>query len=72
MKRFLADPSPEAYRLEVEKLLADSRYGEHWGRHWLDLARYSDTRGGAIDDPQTHLWRYRDYVIRAFNQDRPL
>ena len=71
MKRFLADPSPEAYRLEVEKLLADSRYGEHWGRHWLDLARYSDTRGGAIDDPQTHLWRYRDYVIRAFNQDRP-
>ena len=71
MGRFLADPSPEAYRLEVERLLADSRYGEHWGRHWLDLARYSDTRGGAIDDPQTHLWRYRDYVIRAFNQDRP-
>ena len=71
MRRFLADPSPETYRLEVEKLLADSRYGEHWGRHWLDLARYSDTRGGAIDDPQTHLWRYRDYVIRAFNQDRP-
>ena len=71
MERFLADPSPEAYRQEVEKLLADSRYGEHWGRHWLDLARYSDTRGGAIDDPQPHLWRYRDYVIRAFNQDRP-
>ena len=71
MERFLVDPSPEAYRQAVEKLLADSRYGEHWGRHWLDLARYSDTRGGAIDDPQPHLWRYRDYVIRAFNQDRP-
>jgi cytochrome c553 len=71
MKQFLADPSPEAYRQQVEMLLADSRYGEHWGRHWLDLARYSDTRGGAIDDPQPHLWRYRDYVIRAFNQDRP-
>ncbi len=71
MQQFLADPSPVAYKQEVEKLLADSRYGEHWGRHWLDLARYSDTRGGAIDDPQPHLWRYRDYVIRAFNQDRP-
>ena len=71
MERFLADPSPEAFRQQIETLLADSRYGEHWGRHWLDLARYSDTRGGAIDDPQPHLWRYRDYVIRAFNQDRP-
>ena len=71
MQQFLADSSPQAYRQEVERLLAGSRYGEHWGRHWLDLARYSDTRGGAIDDPQPHMWRYRDYVIRAFNQDRP-
>ncbi|MFN0171940.1 MAG: DUF1553 domain-containing protein [Bryobacteraceae bacterium] len=71
MKRFLADPSPEAYNREVEKLLADSRYGERWGRFWLDLVRYADSRGGAIDYPRPHMWRYRDYVIRAFNQDRP-
>lgn len=71
MEQFLTNPSPKVYKQEVEKLLRDSRYGEHWGRHWLDLARYSDTRGGAIDYPQIHMWRYRDYVIRAFNQDRP-
>ena len=71
MAKFLADPTPASYKQEMEKLLSDSRYGEHWGRHWLDLARYADTNGGAIDDPQKHIWRYRDYVIRAFNQDRP-
>lgn len=71
MERFLRDDSPDAYGREVEKLLADPRYGERWGRHWLDLVRYSDTRGGAIDYPRPHMWRYRDYVIRAFNQDRP-
>ncbi|MSO21793.1 MAG: DUF1553 domain-containing protein [Acidobacteria bacterium] len=71
MERFLKDDSPDAYARETEKLLADSRYGERWGRHWLDLVRYSDTRGGAIDYPRPHMWRYRDYVIRAFNQDRP-
>ncbi len=71
MKRFLDDPSPDAYKKEVERLLEDRRYGEKWGRHWLDLARYSDTKGGAIDYSRPHMWRYRDYVIRAFNQDRP-
>ncbi|MBM3783677.1 MAG: DUF1553 domain-containing protein [Acidobacteria bacterium] len=71
MKRFLDDASPDAYRNEVERLLEDQRYGEKWGRHWLDLVRYSDTKGGAIDYPRPHMWRYRDYVIRAFNQDRP-
>ncbi len=71
MERFLKDDSPEAYAQEMEKLLADSRHGEHWGRHWLDLARYSDTRGGALDYPRPYMWRYRDYVIRAFNEDRP-
>ena len=55
----------------IETLLADPGYGEHWGRIWLDLVRYSDTRGGAIDYSRPHMWRYRDYVIRAFNQDRP-
>ena len=71
MVRFLEDSSPEAYSRAVERLLADSRYGERWGRHWLDLVRYADTRGGGLEYPRPHMWRYRDYVVRAFNQDRP-
>ena len=71
MKRFLAEPTEAAYGREMERLLEDPRYGEKWGRHWLDLVRYADTRGGAIDYPRPHMWRYRDYVVRAFNQDRP-
>ena len=71
MDRFLEDASPEAYSRAVERLLADSRYGERWGRHWLDLVRYADTRGGGLEYPRSHMWRYRDYVVRAFNQDRP-
>ena len=71
MARFLQDSSSEAYSRAVERLLADSRYGERWGRHWLDLVRYADTRGGGLEYPRAHMWRYRDYVIRAFNQDRP-
>ncbi|MSO21796.1 MAG: DUF1553 domain-containing protein [Acidobacteria bacterium] len=70
MARFLDDSTPDAYENEIEKLLADPRYGEHWGRHWLDVVRYADTDGG-YDEPLPHMWRYRDYVIRAFNQDRP-
>ena len=68
---FLGDPSSEAYRLEIERLLSRPEYGVRWGRHWLDLVRYADTGGESTDDARTHLWRYRDYVIRAFNQDRP-
>ena len=71
MKSFVADPSEEAYQQRIVGLLRDKGYGERWGRHWLDLVRYADTRGGAIDYPRPHIWRYRDYVIRAFNQDRP-
>jgi hypothetical protein len=71
MQQFLNDSSPKAYRKQIEKVLADEGYGERWGRHWLDLVRYSDTRGAALDYPRPHMWRYRDYVIRAFNQDRP-
>ncbi len=71
MALFLEDSSPEAYSRAVERLLADSRYGERWGRHWLDLVRYADTRGGGLEYPRPHMWRYRDYVVRAFNQDRP-
>ena len=71
LQAFLDDPSPEAYREEVEKLLDDPGYGERWGRHWLDLVRYADSAGGGTDFPRPHMWRYRDYVVRAFNQDRP-
>ena len=71
MARFQQDSSAEAYSRAVERLLSDSRYGERWGRHWLDLVRYADTRGGGLEYPRPHMWRYRDYVVRAFNQDRP-
>lgn len=69
--RFLEDSGPDRYRREIDRSLRDSRYGERWGRHWLDLVRYGDTGGGGLDFPLPHMWRYRDYVIRAFNQDRP-
>ena len=71
MAAFLRDPSEDAYRNAVERLLDNPAYGERWGRHWLDLVRYSDTVGEAVDYPRPHMWRYRDYVIRAFNQDMP-
>ena len=70
MQRFNRDPNPDAYRQEIDQLLRDPRYGERWGRHWLDIVRYADTDGG-YDGPLPHIWRYRDYVVRAFNQDRP-
>jgi hypothetical protein len=71
MEAFLKDRSRAAYAEQVEKLLRDDAYGERWSRHWLDLVRYADTQGGALDYPRPHMWRYRDYVVRAFNQDRP-
>ena len=71
MSTFLEDPSELAYRERIDQLLADRSYGERWGRHWLDLVRYADTQGGALDYARPHMWRYRDYVVRAFNQDRP-
>jgi hypothetical protein len=67
---FQSDPSPDAYEKVVDKLLADPRYGERWGRHWLDLARFAESDGFAIDGERPTAWRYRDYVIRAFNQDK--
>ncbi len=71
MARFLSNPAEDAYEQEVERLLRDPHYGERWGRHWLDLVRYADSEGGGPDYARAHIWRYRDYVIRAFNQDRP-
>lgn len=69
---FLADESPEAYDRLIERLLASPRYGERWGRHWLDVAGYADSEGATTDDPvRPYAWKYRDYVVRAFNADKP-
>ena len=68
---FLADPAPDALDKVVDRLLASPQYGERWGRHWLDVVRYSDTLGNETDLPIHNAWRYRDYVVRAFNADLP-
>ncbi len=68
---FLADESPEAFARVVERLLASPRYGERWGRHWLDVARYSDSNGMDENLAFVNAFRYRDYVIRALNSDKP-
>ena len=67
MDAFVRDPSPQAY----ERLLASPHYGERWGRHWLDLARYADSSGFHNDLDRPHAWKYRHYVIRSFNEDKP-
>ena len=68
---FLTDTSHDAFAKVIERLLASPRYGERWGRHWLDLASYADSHGFELDYPRPHAWRYRDYVIKAFNDDKP-
>lgn len=72
---FLADNSPDAYEKVIDRLLASPAYGERWGRHWLDIARYSDTNGDRLNGKRQPLfayaWTYRDYVINAFNNDLP-
>ena len=68
--QFLADKNSEAYERLVERLLASPHYGERWGRHWLDVARYADTNGFGFDNPRV-MWRYRDWVIQALNRDMP-
>ncbi len=67
---FVADTSPDAYEKQVERLLASPHYGERWGRHWLDAARYADSNGYEKDRARS-IWAYRDYVIHAFNRDLP-
>lgn len=69
--RYEADPSMATYRELVDHYLDSPRYGERWGRHWLDLVRYADTHGYDKDKPRVNAWPYRDYVIRSFNQDKP-
>lgn len=75
VKEFLDDNSPDAFAKVVDRLLASPHYGERWGRHWLDVARYSDTKGQVrrqFQDPNyPYAWTYRDYVIRSFNEDKP-
>ena len=68
---FLKDASPRAFEKVVDRLLASQQYGERWGRHWLDVVRYSDTSGDNSDFPVPAMYRYRNWVIAAFNQDQP-
>jgi hypothetical protein len=71
VEAFLADGSPTAYEALIDRLLASPRYGERWGRHWLDLARYAESDGHGADRYRPEAWRYRDYVIHALNDDKP-
>jgi len=68
---FVADKSPDAYEKLVDRRLASPRYGERWGRHWLDTAHYGESHGYDKDKPRWNAWPYRDYVIQAFNADKP-
>ncbi|MFM9964136.1 MAG: DUF1553 domain-containing protein [Planctomycetaceae bacterium] len=68
---FLSDQSPDAYEKIVDRLLESRHYGEHWGRHWLDLVRYAESNSFERDNNKPFVWRYRDYVIRALNADKP-
>ncbi len=69
-ERFLRDESPDAYERLIEELLESPRYGERWGRHWLNVVGYADSRTDT-DDYHPNAWRYRDYVIKSFNEDKP-
>ena len=71
VEEFVADEQSDAYERLIDRLLASPHYGERWGRHWLDLVRYAQTNGYERDDEKPFAWRYRDYVIRAFNEDKP-
>ena len=69
--RFLRNTSPDAFEELIDELLASSHYGERWGRHWLDVVRYADSAGFEGDVFYPNAWRYRDYVIKSFNEDKP-
>ena len=71
VEAFVADASPDAYEKLVDRLLASPHYGEKWGRHWLDLVRFAETNSYERDGRKPNAWRYRDYVIRSFNDDKP-
>ncbi|MDP6794951.1 MAG: DUF1553 domain-containing protein [Verrucomicrobiota bacterium] len=71
VRKFVVNPDPMAYERLVDHLLASPRYGERWARHWLDVVHYGDTHGYDKDKPRPNAWPYRDYVVRAFNSDKP-
>jgi mono/diheme cytochrome c family protein len=71
VKAFETDPDPRAYEKLVDRLLASKHFGERWARHWLDIAHYADTHGFERDKLRDNAWHYRDYVIRALNEDKP-
>ncbi|AMV32177.1 Planctomycete cytochrome C [Pirellula sp. SH-Sr6A] len=71
LQQFLVDEAPDAYEQHVDRLLNSPAYGERWARHWLDIVHYGDTHGYDKDKPRPNAWRYRDYVIQSFNQDKP-
>jgi hypothetical protein len=73
VEAFVADDSPDAYERLIDRLLSSERYGERWGRHWLDLARYADNKGYVFFEGKEYpwAWTYRDYVIRSLNEDKP-
>jgi len=71
IQAFLADGSTAPFERVVDRLLASPQYGERWARHWLDLARYADSEGFKADETRPNVWRYRDYVIRSLNADKP-
>ncbi|MCM2373009.1 PSD1 and planctomycete cytochrome C domain-containing protein [Rhodopirellula sp. ICT_H3.1] len=71
VEEFIADTDPHAYENLIDRLLASHHYGERWGRHWLDLVRYAETNSFERDAAKPNAWKYRDYVIRSFNEDKP-
>lgn len=71
VQSFLADDSADAYEKVVDRLLKSQQYGEQWARHWLDIVRYADTNSFERDGPKPNAWRYRDYVVRSLNSDKP-
>lgn len=71
-EEFLSDPGDATWERMIDRWLASDAYGERWGRHWLDIVRYADSSGGGRAMPFPNAWRYRDYVIEAFREDRPL
>ncbi len=68
---FVRDPAPDAWQRVIDRLLASPQYGERWGRHWLDLARFAESNGFEFDEVRPDAWRYRDYVIGSLNADKP-
>jgi hypothetical protein len=71
VRAFVDDPAPDAWERLIERLLARPQYGERWGRHWLDLVRFAQTNGYERDNEKPLIWRYRDWVVRSFNEDKP-